>query len=254
MAEKLQWKALDVETVSRESRQRQMVILYPLIENLYQAYIENIQNGLIVGDFPTWYTEKRRQWGRGKYGNAISIPDPRKKNRHGNVTARVDIDQEVDKNGAWKRRNKTRIMRYDSARSTGKLSVSIKENGSTWEGKNEIRSDQKNAISIEELLAWERKREIRLKQRKGDHLQSIVGTRPVLISDDRRLLADLTPNFLLCSLTALNSFPGQIFVRFPSMTRTLCHVRALFRRFHIHQEVHRSIPVSPRFWSLLGWS
>jgi hypothetical protein len=27
--------------------------LYPLIENLYQAYVENIQNGLIVGDFPT---------------------------------------------------------------------------------------------------------------------------------------------------------------------------------------------------------
>ena len=134
MAEKLQWKALDVETVSRESRQRQMVILYPLIENLYQAYIENIQNGLIVGDFPTWYTEKRRQWGRGKYGNAISIPDPRKKNRHGNVTARVDIDQEVDKNGAWKRRNyKTRIMRHEwsdmekaSTQSTGKLRVSRK--------------------------------------------------------------------------------------------------------------------------------
>jgi len=166
MAEKLQWKALDVETVSRESRQRQMVILYPLIENLYQAYIENIQNGLIVGDFPTWYTEKRRQWGRDKYGNAISIPDPRKKNRHGNVTARVDIDQEVDKNGAWKRRNcKTRIMRYEwsnmekaSTQSTGKLRVSIKENGSTWEGKNGIRSDQRNAISIKDLLVWERKR------------------------------------------------------------------------------------------------
>ena len=201
-----------------------MVILYPLIENLYQAYGENIQNGFIVGDFPTWYTEKRRQWGRGKYGNAISIPDPRKKNRHGNVTARVDIDQEVDKNGAWKRRNcKTRIMRYDSAQSTGKLiSVSIKENGSTWEGKNEIWSDQRNAISIEELLAWERKREIRLKQRKGDHLQSIVRTRPVLISDDPRLLADLTPNFLLRSLTALNSFSGQIFIDDPDSLSRLC--------------------------------
>jgi hypothetical protein len=53
IAEKLQRKALDVETVSRKSRQGQMVILYPLIENLYQAYVENIQNSLIVGDFPT---------------------------------------------------------------------------------------------------------------------------------------------------------------------------------------------------------
>jgi hypothetical protein len=53
IAEKLQRKALDVETVSRESRQGQMVILYLLIENLYQAYLELIQNGLIVGDFPT---------------------------------------------------------------------------------------------------------------------------------------------------------------------------------------------------------
>ena len=56
-------------------------------------------------------------------------------------------------------------MRYEwsnmekaSAQSTGKLRVSIKENGSTWEGKNEIRSDQRNAISIKELLVWERKR------------------------------------------------------------------------------------------------
>jgi hypothetical protein len=40
-----------VETVLRESRQGQMVILYPLIENLYQAYLEHIQNGLIVGIF-----------------------------------------------------------------------------------------------------------------------------------------------------------------------------------------------------------
>jgi hypothetical protein len=53
IAEKLQQKALYVETVSRESRQGQMVILYPLIESLYQAYLELIQNGLIVGDFPT---------------------------------------------------------------------------------------------------------------------------------------------------------------------------------------------------------
>jgi len=52
IAEKLQRKALDVKTVSRESRQGQMVILYPLIESLYQAYLELIQNGLIVGDFP----------------------------------------------------------------------------------------------------------------------------------------------------------------------------------------------------------
>jgi hypothetical protein len=37
--------------VLRESRQGQMVILYPLIENLYQAYLEHIQNGLIVGIF-----------------------------------------------------------------------------------------------------------------------------------------------------------------------------------------------------------
>ena len=45
-------------------------------------------------DFPTWYTEKRRQWGRGKYRNDISIPVPRKKNRHGNVTARVDMPKD----------------------------------------------------------------------------------------------------------------------------------------------------------------
>jgi hypothetical protein len=37
--------------VLRESRQGQMVILYPLIENLYQAYLEHIQNDLIVGIF-----------------------------------------------------------------------------------------------------------------------------------------------------------------------------------------------------------
>ena len=45
-----------------------------------------------------------------------------------------------------------------SAQLTGKLRVSIKENGSTWEGKNEIRSDQRTAISIKKLLVWERKR------------------------------------------------------------------------------------------------
>ena len=86
---------------------------------------------------------------------------------------------------------------------------------------------------------------------KGDHLQSIAGTRPVLISDEPQLLADLTSNFPLRSLTMLNSFPGQIFIRLPSMPRTLCHVRPLFTRFHIHQEVHLSIAVSLRFWSLL---
>jgi len=76
----------------------------------------------------------------------------------------------------------------------------------------------------------------------------------VLISNEPQLLADLTLNFPLRSLTTLNSFPGQIFIRFPSMPRTLRHVRPLFTRFHIHQEVHLSIAVSPQFWSLLGWS
>ena len=106
IAEKLQQKALYVETVSRESRQGQMVILYPLIESLYQAYLELIQNGLIVGDFPTWYTKRRRQWGRGKYENAICIPDPRKKNRHGNVTARVDMPKDRLR-GRWEWSMKT---------------------------------------------------------------------------------------------------------------------------------------------------
>ena len=52
IAEKLQRKALDVKTVSRESRQGQMFILYPLIENLYKACVEHTQSSLVVGDFP----------------------------------------------------------------------------------------------------------------------------------------------------------------------------------------------------------
>jgi hypothetical protein len=52
IAEKLQRKALNVKTVSRESRQGQMFILYPLIENLYKACVEHTQSSLVVGDFP----------------------------------------------------------------------------------------------------------------------------------------------------------------------------------------------------------
>jgi len=66
----------------------------------------------------------------------------------------------------------------------------------------------------------------------------------LLISDEPQLL---TSNFPLRSLTTLNSFLDK-YSSDSIDARTLCYVRPLFTRFHIHQEVHlsRSIAVSPR--------
>jgi hypothetical protein len=77
--------------------------------------------------------------------------------------------------------------------------------------------------------------------------EKVAGARPVLISDEPQLLVDLTSNLPLRSLTMLNSFPGQIFIRFPLMP-----MGNLTTYLRIHQEAHLSIAVSPRFLSLLG--
>ena len=80
--------------------------------------------------------------------------------------------------------------------STGKLRASIKENRSTWEGRNEIQSDQRECHIHQGIIISMR-------------TEKVAGARPDLISDEPQLLVDLTSNLPLRSLTMLNSFPGQ---------------------------------------------